>query len=92
MTVLDAAKQYGAFAAFVGLLAGIGYGVGGAVVDVATTGWNRGTWLALNAVWAMPFLFLPAGVVAGALWYPVACRLPRPWGNKEPARDIAEAS
>lgn len=79
--VAVAARQFGAFAFFVGFLCGLAYGLGGAVVDLMTTGWNRGTWLALNAIWAMPFLATPFGVVGGLLWVPIANRLPPAWGG-----------
>lgn len=82
MSVLDSARQFGAFAFFVGALAGLAYGLGGLVVDLATTGLNQGTWLALSAIWAMPFLFLPFGVVGGVLWHPIRARLPTRFGGQ----------
>ena len=80
--LLRDARTFGAFAFFVGFLAGIAYGIGGAIYDVFTVGWNTGTWLALNAVWAMPFLFAPVGVVAGILWHPIRQWLPGRFGGQ----------
>lgn len=78
---VDAARQFGAFAGFVGLLAGISYGVGGWIYDASTDGINHGSYLALNAIWAMPFLFAPGGVVAGVLWAPLWTRIPTQFGG-----------
>lgn len=80
--LLQSARQFGAFAFFVGVCCGIAYGIGGAAYDVATTGWNTGTWLALNAVWAMPLLALPIGVIGGVLWHPIRVRLPARFGGQ----------
>ncbi len=78
----DAARQFGAFGTFVGLLCGVAYGIGGAFYDVFTVGWNTGTWLALNALWGMPVLFAALGMVAGILWAPLWERLPIRWGGR----------
>ncbi len=80
-TAVNAAKHFGLFAGFIGLCTGIAYGIGGLFVDLFTTGLNVGTALALNAIWAMPFLFAPIGVLGGLLWLPIYRRVPASWGG-----------
>ncbi len=80
--MLTAARQFGAFGFFVGFLAGLAYGIGGWFVDMATTGINGGSWLALNAIWAMPILFTPFGAIAGILWAPFWQLLPTKFGGR----------
>lgn len=84
-----ASRQFGAFAFFVGAICGVLYGIGGAIFDLFTVGWNTGTWLALNALWAMPFLALPIGVVGGALFSPLWRKLPQRWGGPAAATNDA---
>ncbi|MGB0652079.1 MAG: hypothetical protein ACPGQL_02665 [Thermoplasmatota archaeon] len=78
---LDAARHFGAFGGFIGLCCGLLYGVGGVFADLATTGLNVGTALALNAVWAMPLLGAAVGLVGGFLWWPLYRRLPERFGG-----------
>ncbi|MGB2475900.1 MAG: hypothetical protein ACPIB2_04350 [Flavobacteriaceae bacterium] len=55
----------------VGLLFGFAlgylYGVGGFFYDWLTTGVNKGTLLALNALWGMPLIFGALGTIIGGL-------------------------
>lgn len=81
MHVFEAAKHFGLFGAFVGLLFGIAYSVGGFFVDLATTGLNHGTALAFGALLGMPAIFLAIGAVAGVLWCPLGRRIPLRWGG-----------
>lgn len=39
-----------------GVFCGVLYGIGGFVYDLNRTGINKGTLLALNALWAMPLI------------------------------------
>lgn len=80
--MLSASRQFGAFGFFAGFLAGIAYGIGGWIVDMSTTGINEGSFLALNALWAMPILFTPFGVIAGVLWAPFWHMLPEKLGGR----------
>lgn len=50
-----------------GLLMGIIYSIGGAIVDYSTIGLNWGTVLALLALPGMPLLFAVAGYLTGLL-------------------------
>ena len=55
----------------IGLLFGFGcgflYGIGGFIHDYILTGINRGSYLALNALWGMPLIFGGIGLVMGLL-------------------------
>ncbi len=48
----------------IGLLLGVLYSIGGLFVDLFSTGLNKGSLLAMGALWAMPIL---AGLVGCAL-------------------------
>lgn len=77
-----AAKLCASLAAFVGLLAGIAYSVGGAAYDIATThSVNVGTALAFLALIGMPALFSAAGFVVGALGAPLYNAVARRFGG-----------
>lgn len=56
----------------IGLLVGFGcgflYGIGGFIHDFILTGINRGSYLALNALWGMPLIFGGIGLVMGLLF------------------------
>ncbi len=75
--VMSLAKLQGAMAAFIGLVAGILYSFGGALLDVlvsmgwissaATTGVGYGTALAFLAIIGMPIMFGIVGFVAGLI-------------------------
>ncbi len=56
----------------IGLLVGFGcgflYGIGGFIHDYILTGINRGSYLALNALWGMPLIFGGIGLVVGLLF------------------------
>ena len=56
----------------IGLLVGFGcgflYGIGGFIHDFILTGINRGSYLALNALWGMPLIFGGIGLVVGLLF------------------------
>ena len=43
------------------------YGIGGFVHDLILTGINRGSFLALNALWGMPLIFGSLGLVLGLI-------------------------
>lgn len=48
-----------------GFACGFLYGIGGFIHDFLLTGINRGSYLALNALWGMPLLFGAMGLVLG---------------------------
>ena len=56
----------------IGLVVGFGcgflYGIGGFIHDFILTGINRGSYLALNALWGMPLIFGGIGLVMGLLF------------------------
>jgi hypothetical protein len=56
----------------IGLLVGIGcgflYGIGGFIHDYILMGINRGSYLALNALWGMALIFGGIGLVMGLLF------------------------
>lgn len=56
----------------IGLLVGFGcgflYGIGGFIHDYILTGINRGSYLALNALWGMPLIYGGIGLVMGLLF------------------------
>ena len=53
--------------AALGLACGVLYAFGGLIIDLFTTGLNRGTWLAFGALIGMPAIFSVAGLVGGFL-------------------------
>ncbi len=81
MGPLGAAKHFGLFGAFVGLLLGITYSVGGFFIDLATIGLNQGTALAFGAIIGMPTIFFTIGAVAGVMWAPLCRRIPMRYGG-----------
>ncbi len=86
MDTPTAAKHFGAFAAFIGFIAGILYAGVGLAIDASTGNLGGGTALAFLAIPGMPFFFLPVGVIGGILWAPLCRRLPRRFGGcDEPA-------
>lgn len=64
-------KLLGSFGLIIGFALGFLYGVGGFFHDLFLTEINRGTYLALNALWGMPLIFgafsLSLGLVVGLL-------------------------
>jgi hypothetical protein len=62
-----AARRLGRWMAYLGLVAGLAYSIGGLVIDLRTTGPNLGSALAFLAVIGMPALFGAAGFALGAL-------------------------
>lgn len=76
--VLSFAKFQAVLMGFLGVLAGIAYSVGGAIIDLVTTGWNLGTALAFLALIGMPVIFaalgFAAGIVEAVLYNQVASR------------------
>ncbi len=80
MDTLEAGRQFGLFGAFVGLLAGAAYSVGGFLMDAAT-GLNLGTALAFMALLGMPPLFGVAGAALGMLFAPIHRRIPARFGG-----------
>lgn len=67
LSVFWCAVGGGVVMGFVGLAAGILYSVGGFLYELLTWNLNRGTLLAFGAIIGMPVVFVPFGVVAGAL-------------------------
>lgn len=65
--VLSVAKALAGIMAFVGLIAGLIYAIGGAIYDILTGAVGYGTALAFLAMLGMPVLFAAAGFVAGAV-------------------------
>ena len=52
----------------IGLALGVLYAFGGLVVDLLTTGLNRGTVLAFGALIGMPLIFATIGLAVGGLF------------------------
>ena len=50
-----------------GFSCGFLYGIGGFIHDYILTGINRGSYLALNALWGMPLIFGGIGLMMGRL-------------------------
>ena len=66
--VLSSSKLLAIVMALIGLIAGIVYSFGGAILDILTTGSvNSGTALAFLALIGMPIIFSVPGFIAGAL-------------------------
>lgn len=61
------AKLQASIMVVVGLIAGILYAFGGLLIDLSTTGLNRGTALAMGALIGMPAIFAVLGFLAGTL-------------------------
>lgn len=81
MHSVQAAKHYGLFGGFVGLICGVLYAGIGFVIDLTTIGLNLGTALAFLAILGMPLLFATGGAAAGLLWAPVERRIPPRFGG-----------
>ena len=58
-------KQFVKIGAIIGLGLGFLYGIGGFVYDYTYTSINTGSYLALNALWAMPLIFGGMGFILG---------------------------
>jgi hypothetical protein len=87
------AKLFAIVMAFLGLVAGFVYAVGGAVYDIITTQeLNLGTALAFGALLGMPLLFAIVGFVAGAIGAPVYNLAARWFGGIESDIEHCEAS
>ncbi len=67
MRAVSTAKKTAKWMAWLGLVCGVLYSVGGFFVDLFTTGLNRGTAMAFGALVGMPVVFAAVGFVAGAL-------------------------
>lgn len=52
----------------VGFACGFLYGIGGFIHDYILTGINRGSYLALNALWGMPLIFGGIGLGIGLIF------------------------
>ena len=50
-----------------GFALGYLYGIGGFIHDLILTGINRGSFLALNALWGMPLIFGSLGFALGLI-------------------------
>lgn len=60
-------KFFGICGLIIGFTLGFLYGIGGFFHDLFLTEINRGTYLALNALWGMPLIFGTCGVVLGGV-------------------------
>lgn len=60
-------KLLGSLGLIVGFALGFLYGIGGFFHDLLLTEINRGTYLALNALWGMPLIFGCIGLCLGVL-------------------------
>ena len=67
MKILPTATRLARWMAYLGLVCGVLYSVGGLVVDVLTVGLNWGTALAFMALLGMPAVFGALGFLCGAL-------------------------
>ena len=65
--VFSYAKVQAVVMAFVGLIAGIAYSVGGAIYEAITSTLNSGTALAFFALIGMPLLFAVFGFLTGII-------------------------
>jgi hypothetical protein len=65
--VLSLAKLQAAVMTFVGLIAGIAYSIGGAILDALSGSLSSGTALAFLALIGMPLLSAILGFVTGAI-------------------------
>lgn len=65
--ILHTAMRVAKWMAYLGLVCGVLYSVGGLVVDLLTIGLNWGTAMAFMAIVGMPILFGGFGFLLGAL-------------------------
>ncbi len=61
-------KTFGIIGLLFGFACGFLYGIGGFVHDYFLTGINRGSYLALNALWGMPLIFGIVGLTFGLVF------------------------
>jgi len=67
MKILPTATKLARWMAYLGLVCGVLYSVGGLVVDMLTIGLNWGTAMAFGALVGMPVVFGTFGFLCGAL-------------------------
>jgi hypothetical protein len=67
MKILTAATKSAKWMAYLGLVCGVLYSVGGFFVDLFTRGLNLGTLMAFGALVGMPAISAAFGFVGGAL-------------------------
>ena len=67
MEILPTAIRLGRWTAYLGLICGVLYSVGGFVIDMRTIGLNWGTAMAFMALVGMPVICGTAGFLGGAL-------------------------
>lgn len=67
MKILPTAKMLAKWMAYLGLVCGVLYSVGGLVHDMLTIGLNWGTAMAFMALVGMPAIFGAFGFLCGAL-------------------------
>ena len=66
--IISTLKTFASIGFLVGFGCGFLYGIGGFIHDFILTGINRGSYLALNALWGMPLIFGGIGLVMGLLF------------------------
>lgn len=67
MKILPTATRLARWMAYLGLVCGVLYSVGGLVIDMLTIGLNWGTTMAFMALVGMPVVFGTFGFLCGAL-------------------------
>ncbi len=67
MKILPVALRAARWGAYLGLVCGVVYSVGGLIVDLLTIGLNWGTAMAFMALVGMPAIFATFGFICGAL-------------------------
>ncbi len=67
MNILPTATRLARWMAYLGLVCGVLYSVGGLIIDVLTIGLNWGTAMAFMALIGMPVIFGAFGFLFGAL-------------------------
>lgn len=67
MKILSTAFKLAKWMAYLGLVCGVVYSVGGLVYDMLTIGLNWGTAMAFGALVGMPLVFAAFGFLCGAL-------------------------
>ncbi|MGY8777095.1 MAG: hypothetical protein ACKVIN_03125 [Longimicrobiales bacterium] len=67
MKVLPTSMRFAKWSAYLGLVCGVLYSLGGVVVDLLTMGLNWGTVMAFGALVGMPVAFGVFGFFLGAL-------------------------
>ena len=72
LKILPTATMLARWMAYLGLVCGVLYSVGGLVVDVLTIGLNWGTAMAFMALVGMPIVFGTFGFLSGALFALIA--------------------